>query len=224
MNVGNPGQQVSHHAEDRGERGASRIRTGGRRTRQTTTKTQPSRGPNQRTSRAPRQQKYSSPRRTRQAHRNRRCPERLTIKHLAVTLAYFTAKIQGTLNGIPDVPLVIQTYETTSIIKDQGEPDDAEYIEPLNPNHSSIDLNACSSRQLEQFRYVKLCEMWQEEDDRDLNWTPIQIMRHFVNKNNPDDVHVCVKVSWLNGETSIQRLLPFRHRAPRSCRDLRRQQ
>jgi len=71
------------------------------------------------------------------------------------------------------------------------------------------DLNNYSPEQMEQFRYVKLCEMWQEQTDKDLNWTPIQITKHFINKCNKDDIHACIKVAWLNGETSIQRLLPF---------------
>ena len=113
------------------------------------------------------------------------------------------------MNGIPDVPLVIQTHETTSIIEEKGEPKNDQPIELQDTNDNPVDLNAYSLNQLEQFRYVKLCEMWQEEEDCNLSWTPICIMKHFINKHDPDDVHVCVKISWLNGETSIQRLLPF---------------
>ena len=83
----------------------------------------------------------------------------------------------------------------------------------LNPDdldtEKKQDLNNYSPEQMEQFRYVKLCEMWQEQTDKDLNWTPIQITKHFINKCNKDDIHACIKVAWLNGETSIQRLLPF---------------
>ena len=76
-------------------------------------------------------------------------------------------------------------------------------------NEKFQDLNSCSPEVLNQFRYVKLCELWQEDQDPDLNWTPIQIHKYNINSNNRGDVHVSVKVTWLNSETSIQRLNAF---------------
>ena len=128
-------------------------------------------------------------------------------------MSYFIAKINGDLTGLPNVPVVVENYEkvvdysqpafTTPIISDK-ELD----ITQLQ------DLNDCTPEALNQFRYVKLCELWQEEYDPDLNWTPIQIHKHYVNSNNQDDIHVSIKVTWLNGETTLQRLNPFAIRHP----------
>jgi len=74
------------------------------------------------------------------------------------------------------------------------------------------NLNDLSKEQLEQFRYVNLCDMWSidnDDDERDLRWTPISIMSHHTNRNNRNDVHVLLKIAWLNGETSMQRLDAF---------------
>ena len=64
-------------------------------------------------------------------------------------------------------------------------------------------------RRNKSIQNVKLCELWQEDQEPDLNWTPIQIHKHYVNSNNQNDVHVSIKVTWLNGETSIHRLNVF---------------
>ena len=74
------------------------------------------------------------------------------------------------------------------------------------------DLNDLSKEQLEQFRYVNLCDMWSIDngnEEGDLWWTPISIMSHHTNRNNRNDVHILLEIAWLNGETSMQRLDVF---------------
>ena len=34
-------------------------------------------------------------------------------------------------------------------------------------------------------------------------------MKHFTHRSNPDDIHTVLKIAWLTGETSIQRLDAF---------------
>ena len=135
----------------------------------------------------------------------------MTVKDFGKALSYFTAKIQGTLDGIPSVPVVIQNYEQVIASNEDDKnniPSKYDKHTPLS-SEKFVDLNECSPEAMDQFRYVKLCELWQEEEDRDLNWTPIQIQKHYVNRNNRDDVHVAIKVTWLNGESTIQRLNAF---------------
>ena len=83
----------------------------------------------------------------------------------------------------------------------------------INLDMFSVDeLNNFTKEQLEQFRYLNLCDMWSVdngEEERDLRWIPISIMSHYINRRNKGDVHVLLKIAWLNGETSMQRLDAF---------------
>ena len=151
----------------------------------------------------------STPRTSRKSRRNWNSLSRLTAKDFGRTLSYFAAKIQGTLGGLPNVPVVIPNYEQVVDSVDRNTIPSKFRKDTQIGTETFVDLNECSQEALDQFRYVKLCELWQEEEDRDLNWTPIQIHKHYVNRNNPDDVHVAVKVTWLNGESTIQRLNAF---------------
>ena len=152
----------------------------------------------------------SVPRTTRRSRRDRQNPSRLTVKDFGHTLSYFAAKIQGTLGGLPNVPVVIPNYEQVIDSAEDKNTIPSKYSKDMPiGSETFVDLNECSQEALDQFRYVKLCELWQEEEDRDLNWTPIQIHKHYVNRNNPNDVHVAIKVTWLNGESTIQRLNVF---------------
>jgi len=58
-------------------------------------------------------QLWSQSQRDERPSRTRSQPSCLTVRDFDHTLSYFTAKIEGTLPpGIPEVPLVIDNYET----------------------------------------------------------------------------------------------------------------
>ena len=115
-------------------------------------------------------------------------------------------KIDGELpKGIPQVPLITNTFEFI----------DESSREPMDTSleMSKIgDLNELSRPQINHFRYMHLCEMWlsdRENHDVDLNWSPLRIIKHHMNRKDKNDQHVVLKIAWLNGEMSLQRLDAF---------------
>ena len=116
------------------------------------------------------------------------------------------AKIDGELpKGIPQVPLITETFEFV-------DESSRETMDTSLDMSQVSDLNDLSRSQMNQFRYVHLCEMWlsdQENHTVDLNWSPIRILKHHTNRKDKNDQHVVLKIAWLNGEVSLQRLDAF---------------
>ena len=77
------------------------------------------------------------------------------------------------------------------------------------------ELNNYSRKEMENFRYIHLCDIWnREKDDEYLQWTPIHIDRHYVDRKNKEDIHMRLNVRWLNGEQTWQRLDAFQVEHP----------
>ena len=83
-------------------------------------------------------------------------------------------------------------------------------------NCRHINLNDMNEDQLKMFRYTKLCEAFTdaENDNEAPGWTPILIDKFVVRRINPEDVHVKIRVSWLNGERNWVRLEDFQAEHP----------
>ena len=79
-----------------------------------------------------------------------------------------------------------------------------------------INLNDMNDVQMRMFRYIKLCETFtdDENDEEAPGWTPILIDKFMVRRKNPEDVHVKIRVSWLNGERNWVRLEDFQAEHP----------
>ena len=95
-------------------------------------------------------------------------------------------------------PVVINNYEVINEPHQDSSESGELHNETLPDQLAGFSIN-----QLESFCYFHLCNTWnlhREEDDK--MWTPISILKHFVNKNNKDDIHTVIKVAWLNGETT----------------------
>ena len=108
------------------------------------------------------------------------------------------------MNNILDpkwhTPVMINNYEVVDE-PHHTSPDSGELHDEEIPDH----LAGFSTNQLESFRYLHLCNTWNlPRGDDDKMWTPISILKHYINKNNREDIHTVIKVAWLNGETSLQ--------------------
>jgi len=65
---------------------------------------------------------------------------------------------------------------------------------------------------MQRFRYLHLCEEFNQQTDNcenDKIWTPVKILGQMLRRRNPDDIHIRLKILWLNGETSWIRLDDF---------------
>ena len=56
-----------------------------------------------------------------------------------------------------------------------------------------------------------MCEMFTTVEDKDenLTWTPVKITGQILRRKDPKDVHIRLRILWLNGQTSWIRLEDF---------------
>ena len=65
------------------------------------------------------------------------------------------------------------------------------------------------------FRYTKLCEVFANQEDEELlTWTPVTVDKFILRRRDPDDIHIRIRVIWLNGERSWTRLSDFQMEHP----------
>ena len=138
--------------------------------------------------------------------RSRKPPDILNVKDFDNAKSYFNARMNGILDPKWHTPVMINNYE---VVHEHS--DTTSTLGELHDESLPDQLAGFSTNQLESFRYFHLCNTWNmnRDNNEDKMWTPISIIKHFVNKNNKDDIHTVVKVAWLNGETSLQRLEDF---------------
>jgi hypothetical protein len=143
----------------------------------------------------------------RRSTRNKSTTKNLVIDAFDNAKSYYSARMNGHLDPQYHVPILIDNYEYMNIGDDtssgEASNDDISLHDESIPDH----MSAFNDSQLNNFRYYHLCDAWM--DDKDNNWTPISVQKHFNNRNNPEDVHTVVKVIWLNGEQTIERLDEF---------------
>ena len=115
--------------------------------------------------------------------------------------------MNGHLDPKLHIPIMINNYEHVNIggLGEEFSTNNEEI--PLHDESIPDKMSEFNDSQLNNFRYYHLCDSW--TDDKDNNWTPISIQKHFHNRNNRDDIHIDIKVVWLNGEQTIERLEDF---------------
>ena len=103
-------------------------------------------------------------------------------------------------------------FETTLL-----SPFDEEEVDYLRAKvNQDVHLNNMNMEEMKIFRYTKLCETFtdDEHDEEELTWTPVMIDKFLLRKKNPDDVHVRIRIVWLNGTRSWTRLSDFQMEHP----------
>ena len=81
---------------------------------------------------------------------------------------------------------------------------------------SQVNLSNMSKEQLKHFRYTKLCEVFapDENDEEVLVWTPVAITGAIIRRRNPKDIHMRIRILWLDGTSSWMRLSDFQLEHP----------
>ncbi|MEM7375758.1 MAG: reverse transcriptase domain-containing protein, partial [Bacteroidota bacterium] len=79
-----------------------------------------------------------------------------------------------------------------------------------------VQLNTFNRKQMENFRYTKLCEAYSQDAKEDLDkmWTPVKIVGQILRRKDPQDIHIRLRILWLNGGTSWVRLDDFQTEHP----------
>ena len=110
---------------------------------------------------------------------------------------------------------LFDTYESLQHIEDTPTMPDPI---PLNNQHDRKQnikhLNKMTKEQLKLFRYTKLCEVFSNNDEELQTWTPISIDKFILRKRDPEDIHIRIRVIWLNGERNWVRLDDFQMEHP----------
>ena len=57
-----------------------------------------------------------------------------------------------------------------------------------------FEINKMSKEQIKLFRYTKLCEVFSNNDEELLTWTPINIDKFMLRRRDPKDIYICIGV------------------------------
>ncbi|MEM7375684.1 MAG: hypothetical protein AAF587_44235, partial [Bacteroidota bacterium] len=79
-----------------------------------------------------------------------------------------------------------------------------------------VSLNSMNRKQMENFRYANMCESFSPNPEREIDkmWTPVRIVGQVLRRRDPKDIHIRLKILWLNGETSWVRMEDFQMEHP----------